>query len=171
MGLILLRHTTPLIETGVCYGQLDLDIAESFTEEADETAKMLPPFEQIFSSPLKRCRYLAEYIGERTGHSVRYDCRLSEMDFGSWEGRPWSDIPRLEIDLWAKDFLHARAHGGESVNMLRQRTLEVVGELKDIKQQTLVVTHAGVIRAVLSTGDTADHFRTDIGFGKFIVIE
>ena len=44
------------------------------------------------------------------------------MDFGRWEGLPWSAVPRAELDAWAADLMHARPHGGESVAMLLART-------------------------------------------------
>lgn len=170
MGLILLRHTTPDVASGVCYGQTDLDVASSFPEEAETAFSRLPRFESIISSPLTRCRKLADFIASKTRLSVQIDHRLIEMDFGSWEGRAWSDIPRVEIDAWADDILHARPHGGESVAMLRHRTLEA---LKDISERTLpilIVTHSGVIKAALAKSDRAEDFNTQIDFGGHVTI-
>ena len=33
MLIHLIRHTTPDIETGICYGQTDLDVSDSFEKE------------------------------------------------------------------------------------------------------------------------------------------
>ena len=42
MEIYLIRHTTPLIEKGICYGQTDLDITESFEEEVSMIHPHLP---------------------------------------------------------------------------------------------------------------------------------
>ena len=170
MGLILLRHTTPDVTSGTCYGQTDLGVASSFPEEAETAFSKLPPFESIISSPLTRCRKLAEFIASKTQLSIQIDRRLIEMDFGSWEGRAWSDIHRAEIDEWADDVLHARPHGGESVAMLRDRTLEALKDILKRKIPTLVVTHSGVIKAALAKSDQAETFNTQIDFGGHVTI-
>ncbi|MEL6687024.1 MAG: histidine phosphatase family protein, partial [Pseudomonadota bacterium] len=98
MGLILLRHTTPEVQPGTCYGQLDLDVAATFKAEAEKAYRALPAIDRIVTSPLKRCRTLAQFIADRKQLSLEEDLRLMEMDFGAWEGTPWDDIPRAEID-------------------------------------------------------------------------
>ena len=62
MGLILLRHTTPDVQPGICYGQLDLDVAATFDAEADKAFAALPRIDRIVTSPLKRRHKLAEVI-------------------------------------------------------------------------------------------------------------
>ena len=168
MGVTLVRHTTPDVAPGVCYGRTDLDVAASFPVEAARVAAALPKFARIVTSPLMRCAKLADYLGQDAGLAPIKDPRLSEMDFGAWEGLAWADIPRTELDDWAADFLHARPHGGESVAMLRGRTMEVMAEWLDGNGQTLVVTHSGVIRSALSTGDAAEDFSAQVDFGGFL---
>ncbi|MEO0882641.1 MAG: alpha-ribazole phosphatase [Pseudomonadota bacterium] len=170
MGLILLRHTTPAVEPGICYGQTDLGVAETFEKEATMVCDALPPYTRIVKSPLVRCSELAHFIGKQASLAVETEPRLIEMDFGTWEGRAWSDIPRAEIDAWAADFLHARPHGGESVAMLRARTLAALKDWREASKPTLIVTHAGVIKAALATGKTAGDFDTKIDFGDFVTM-
>ncbi|MEM7493959.1 MAG: alpha-ribazole phosphatase [Pseudomonadota bacterium] len=170
MALILLRHTTPDIDEGVCYGQTDLDVLATFEREAENALAALPPFQQIISSPLVRCRKLAEFIADRTGLSVQRDERLMEMNFGNWEGQPWSDIPRAEIDAWASDFIHASPHGGESVAMLRRRVHRALSDIARTEKPSLVVTHSGVMRAALSKGDGFADFEAKIDFGGHVTI-
>ena len=170
MGLILLRHTTPDVEPGTCYGQTDLDLATTFEAEAAQTLATLPQHARIVTSPLIRCRKLAHFIGQRSQRTVEEDPRLMEMDFGTWEGQSWSAIPRAEIETWVTDFLHARPHGGESVAMLRARTLSALMDWRDRDEPVLIVTHAGVIKAALATGDKAGDFDTKIDFGGFVTM-
>ena len=84
------------------------------------------------------------------------------MDFGAWEGRPWDAIARAELDAWAADFMDARPHGGESVAMLAARTAAAIAAGRAAGGRTVVVTHAGPIRAALGDWDRA------IGYGEAI---
>ena len=170
MAVTLLRHTRPDIEPGICYGMSDLPLAATFKTEAEALFDTLPQASLVVASPLSRCRQLADYIAARKNIPLRLEPRLREMDFGRWEGQPWNDIPRAEIDAWAEDFLHARPHGGESVAMLRARTLEALGEYRRRKDNTLIVTHAGVIKAALASDETADSHATTLGFGCFVTL-
>ncbi len=56
MSIYLIRHTAPLIEKGTCYGQADIDIKDSFFEEAAIIQTVIPAdVRQVWSSPLQRC--------------------------------------------------------------------------------------------------------------------
>ncbi|MEL6416224.1 MAG: alpha-ribazole phosphatase [Pseudomonadota bacterium] len=170
MALILLRHTTPDVAPGTCYGQTDLDTAATFETEAAAAREALPAFDRIVSSPLLRCRKLADFVSAKTGLPVVSDPRLMEMDFGTWEGRAWAEIERSEIDAWAADFYHARPHGGESVAILQDRVRDALDDLRGRDTSTLIVSHAGVIRAALARGETAADFNTEIAFGGFVTM-
>jgi alpha-ribazole phosphatase len=73
MALILLRHTTPRVSPGTCYGRTDLDVADSFEAEAETALAALPRFDRIISSPLVRCHKLAGFISEQAGLPVIRD--------------------------------------------------------------------------------------------------
>ena len=73
------------------------------------------------------------------------------MDFGDWEGRPWTDIARGEIDTWTQDFAHYRPGAGESLHSMLARVDTARREaLKALQQGRPVawITHAGVTRCV-----------------------
>ena len=167
---MMLRHTTPLVAPGTCYGQTDLDVAGSFEQEVEQILQRLPDFAAIVSSPLQRCRKLADQVAAHARLDVRIEARLIEMDFGRWEGTAWTDIPRPELDQWASDFHDARPHGGETVGELKARVDAALAEIWSTAIPTLVVTHAGVIRAALAQGRGAQHYQTDIGFGELIAL-
>ncbi|MEO1000762.1 MAG: histidine phosphatase family protein, partial [Pseudomonadota bacterium] len=131
MGLTLIRHTTPEVPPGTCYGQTDLDLKPGFAEEAEAVLAALPPAERLITSPLRRCARLAERIGAARGLLPVPEPRLMEMDFGRWEGVPWDRIPRAELDAWAADFDHARPHGGESVAIFAARVEAALSALRD----------------------------------------
>ena len=168
MDLTFLRHTQPKVDAGVCYGRTNLELAESFAEEAAQVVMQLPAVDLIVSSPLQRCLRLAEYIAEQRNLSLKVEDRFQEMDFGAWEGKPWKDISKEELDLWAGDFLNARPHGGESVAMLRARTHEALAAWRQPEQHILVVTHLGVIKTALAKGTATEDFAINVSFGGII---
>ncbi|MEM9058023.1 MAG: histidine phosphatase family protein, partial [Pseudomonadota bacterium] len=110
MAVILMRHTRPALGSDVCYGSLDIELADTFEADAAAAIAALPQVDRVVSSPLHRARRLAERIAGERGVPLTVEPRVSEMDFGAWEGQPWADIPRTEIDAWALDFLDARPH-------------------------------------------------------------
>jgi len=168
VSIILVRHTRPAVERNVCYGRTDLKLPDSFAEDARRVLDKLQSSDILITSPLHRCRRLAAKIAAEFGMEQKIDDRVREMDFGSWEGRPWSEIPSSELDQWAHDFLHARPHGGESVAMLRERSLNAINEFRRVGRRHIVVTHSGVIKATLSDGDTADSFAAVVEFGGIV---
>ncbi|MEE2877905.1 MAG: alpha-ribazole phosphatase family protein [Pseudomonadota bacterium] len=170
MALTLLRHTTPAIMPGTCYGMTDLALADTFAEEARKVLEGLPRVDRIVSSPLRRCRLLADMVANAHKQDVVEDHRVLEMDFGTWEGRLWTQIPRTEIDAWAADFMQARPHGGESVSMLRARTHAALDDYRRQPGHTLIVTHAGVIKAALAAEETAASHSATIAFGGFVTL-
>ena len=168
MGVVLVRHTRPVVPEGVCYGITDLDLAPTFDDEAAAIVAALPPAERLVSSPLRRCRRLAERIGVARGLAPAFDDRLREFDFGAWEGVPWDAIPRAELDAWAADFFHARPHGGESVTMLSERVRSAIADYRRSGLTHLAVTHSGVIKAALAQSGHADGWQAGVEFGGLV---
>ncbi|CCG40216.1 histidine phosphatase family protein [Magnetospirillum molischianum] len=166
--MILIRHTTPAGAAGVCYGRLDLALAESFEAEAEAIAAALPPGPwRLFSSPATRCRRLAE----RLGPAVTIDERLSELDFGAWEGLRWDDIPPEQMEPWGKNFVTAPPPGGESFTELAARARAFAAEIvaQPDTVETVAVTHSGVIRALLTAArgmSLAEAFTLEVPFGS-----
>ena len=149
MTLWLVRHAQPLIESGICYGQLDIPADLQATQTcAKELFKVLPKGIAVITSPLQRCELLAQILcGLQPDLPQKTDPRLQEMNFGQWEGRPWADIDPAALSAWTDDFAHYRAGGtGESVEQFMTRVGEAFDQV-DPTKDTLWVTHAGVIRA------------------------
>ena len=149
-SLFLVRHAQPLIEAGMCYGQLDMPAEASATLAcAQALVNILPPGIAVVTSPLQRCEQLAQALSRlQSNLTVKKDARLREMNFGGWEGRPWADIARAELQAWTDDFASYRPGGsGESVNAFMARVAAAFDALPRTAD-TLWITHAGVIRAV-----------------------
>jgi len=143
LTLYLIRHPRPLIAAGICYGQLDVEAEDPAAIVARLRAE-LPPGVPVWSSPLQRCRTLAEALHP----APQIDARLMELNFGAWEGRPWDAVPRTELDAWAADVVGYAPPGGESPRQLRARVLDFVAGLS--AGEHVLVTHAGVIRVLLA---------------------
>ncbi|MEM9830306.1 MAG: alpha-ribazole phosphatase [Bacteroidota bacterium] len=149
MEIYLVRHTTPAISKGICYGQSDIPLAATFTEESRRVLAKLPTsVDIVYTSPLSRCLQLAQRIPHQTLEQVS---QLKEMDFGDWELRPWSEIPKQELDPWMNDFVYCQVPNGESMKMLADRVTRWYESLMATTfDKVVVVTHAGPIRIILS---------------------
>ncbi|HWK05413.1 MAG TPA: alpha-ribazole phosphatase [Puia sp.] len=147
--IYLIRHTTPAVAKGVCYGQTDLDITESFKEEAAVIRQHLPEgIVAVHSSPLQRCSRLASHLFP--AHPIVLHDELMEIHCGQWEMRSWDDLPKEEIDPWMKDFVQIRIPGGESYLDLHQRVTRCYEAIRTASGPLAIVAHGGVIRSILS---------------------
>lgn len=172
MKLIAIRHTSVNVPAGLCYGQTDVETANSYDKEKNEIVSKLrsESFQAVYSSPSLRCRKLAEDI--TNGTPVTYDSRLLELNFGSWECKTWDEItPTPEAKDWFKDWINQPCPNGESYWHLMQRVKEFTALLKQAhtNETVLIVTHSGVIRALtcmISGLDPQKSFDLKVDFGS-----
>lgn len=154
MELYLIRHTTPDISAGVCYGQSDIDVAASFPVEAQTIWQKLATIKPgiIYTSPACRCLKLAKLLAEQWQcRGPVEDIRLKELHFGEWEMQRWDDISLQELERWGASYIHESPPGGESFMVLQQRAKDFLRDLQAMPAASVVVvTHAGVIRALVS---------------------
>lgn len=142
--IYLIRHPAVAVPPGTCYGQSDVALREPVDALAASLRAQLPECFALLSSPLSRCRLLAEALG-----TPKLDPRLMEIDFGAWEMHSFDAIERRLIDAWAADPLDFRAHGGESVRQMATRAVAVLNEALAEKPLPLVIVgHAGPLRAL-----------------------
>jgi alpha-ribazole phosphatase len=142
--LILIRHTRVAV-TGVCYGRSQVALADSFVDEVNHIKAQLVAVNvsAYYTSPAQRCLSFAVQIASK----FTVDERLSELDFGAWEGLSWDDIDQQAIDLWAQDYVNCAPPFGESYAQLAQRVAAFIRHIPPLTC-IVVITHAGVIRAV-----------------------
>lgn len=152
MIISLIRHTSVLLDgSTTCYGQTDVDVSSNFFVEAETLKKSISHLnpEAVFSSPLKRARKLADYIGFSP---IIEDDRLKEFNFGQLELREWSEILH-EVDV-EKFFEHHIEHpfpNGESLLQQQTRVKEFFDEKKNLGlKHIMVFCHGGVINCVRS---------------------
>lgn len=151
--LLLVRHTAPGIAPGVCYGRLDVPARplERDAWLADWDAGCHPghpraAYQRLISSPARRCRILAAALAQRLGLPLDIDPAWQELDFGAWEGQSWDAIGRSAVDAWAADPLNFAPGAGESARAMTQRVVAAYEAWRRQGQDTILVTHGGVIR-------------------------
>lgn len=148
MDIFLIRHTTPDIEKGLIYGRLDVPLSSTFQHEKETLIQQLPkPIDAVFSSPSQRCIKLAEAISPH----YTIDKNLYELDFGLWEAQTWDTINRQESDYWMEDVVKRSPPQGETLEKMKTRVMQFWERLNGLQaQKVAVITHAGVIRIILS---------------------
>ena len=150
MELTLIRHTAVDVLPGVCYGQTDVPLKESFEQEAVVTSACLRElvvakgaFDVAFTSPLSRCTRLANACGY--GDALRDD-RLKELNFGEWEMQSFSQIKDPRLQEWFADYFNVCATGGESFQMQYARVAAFLDELKQQEYHRVAIfAHGGVL--------------------------
>lgn len=129
------------------------------------------------ASPLGRTRETMEILRGAIGlppGGYRVEQGLVELTFGSWEGLTWREVRRQDAGRAAqreRDKWGYVPPGGESYAMLRDRVAPV---LALIDRPTVIVSHGGVARAMLSilAGiGTRQAPRIDIWQGRLLVVE
>lgn len=177
LKITFVRHTAVDVPPGVCYGQSDVPLKETFPQEVAVVARNLmnirrdsgKEFDAVYRSPLSRCRLLAEACGFPDAVT---DERLLEMNFGEWEMRRYDEIDDPRLQEWYDSWLSTRATGGESFMDQRRRVRDFIREkIESDERNILLFTHAGVIiSATLEAGlgDISDIFSQQPPFGGIV---
>ncbi len=153
MEIYLVRHTKPLIDKDVCYGQTDIPVDDSvFIQSTAAILDLLPQkVDAIYSSPLIRCSSLAGLLKQKKYLSldITYSNLLKEIDFGEWENKRWNDINQMHLNKWMNDFVNEPVPGGESFIQLHQRTQQFIKDVSNYNHSSvIIVAHAGAIRSI-----------------------
>jgi alpha-ribazole phosphatase/probable phosphoglycerate mutase len=150
----LIRHGQPV--GGQRYrGQIDDPLSDLGWQQMWSAVGDDPPWSGIVSSPLARCLAFARALGERAGIPVTEEPRFKEVRFGSWEGRNRRELEAEAGEAVARfyhDPVHARPAGAEPLADFLERVHGAWDALlaRHAGEHVLVVTHAGVVRAVLT---------------------
>lgn len=149
MKLFIARHgqTEWNVADKIC-GVTDVPLTQKGIEQARILADKLSeyPIDRIFVSPLKRAVATAEIIAGTLGIDFTVDARLTEQNYGVFEGVYRKD----EQFLAAKCNFLCRYPGGESAALVAQRVYNLIDEVKANypEQNILFVTHGGVCRII-----------------------
>lgn len=147
MNFAVWRHPSPRNAAGRCIGRTDVAVdsrkAKRLAHRVRQWARRSGAPRVVITSPLRRAADVGRWLA-RWGWEHRIDARLGELDFGAWDGRPWSEIGAASVDAWCADFVRHAPGGGEPVARLLQRCAAFLSE-----PPCCVVSHAGWISAAL----------------------
>ena len=151
MDIYLIRHTRGKVDSNVCYGQTDIPLTDDFTETfkliKNQFPNLLTDF-LVITSPLQRCVQLAKKLSA----SITIDKRIMELNFGTWEMQKWDAINQMVLQEWMDDYVNIAPPSGESFQDLSKRCQDFWSDIitSQTRQTIIVVTHLGVIRALLA---------------------
>jgi len=150
MEIYLIRHTSVNCEKGICYGMSDVDITETFIQEAKVVQEKLldENIELFYTSPLQRCLKLTKFLTNKQFFS---DNRIKELNFGEWELKSWNIIDKSEsFKDWSLSYVNIRCPNGESFLDLDNRVNDFYEEITQQGHDKIgIVAHGGVIRSIL----------------------
>lgn len=173
MQIYLIRHTSPLIAKGICYGQSDIALVEeSFEEEYAAICSKIPEdIELFYTSPLRRCAILAKRLSTK----VILDERLMELNFGDWELQSWNDLNQQDVMQWMANFVGNKVPNGENYLDLYERTSAFMEALpQEACSKIGIITHAGNIRSFISwilDLPLENSFRINLNYGAVVELD
>lgn len=174
MKLVVVRHTSVDLPSGVCYGQSEVPLKDSFYEEAQSISATLSQFhpQYTYSSPSKRCTQLAKYLG----YTPFLSPLLMELNFGDWELLKWNDIYQTEDGkYWFSHYDSAKCPNGESHYEMLRRVRSFLAKIPDDAENALIFTHGGILKALriiidkLSLETVLERYPSH--FGEIVVFE
>lgn len=156
-----------------CYGRTDLPLASGWRNHLPELAQSLASIRLIHTSPLSRCRLVAEALAERLRVPMRVDPRLIELDFGEWDGLDWDVVPRDALDRWAADPAAFAPPGGETGWALIERIGAFLNDLRLDRRCCLVVSHGGPLRLLgpMLRGEAPDLLAPGPSMGELRIVQ
>ncbi len=160
LRLYLVRHGETADNIGMRYlGIRDQPLTAKGMQQARQVATALAALavRAVISSPMRRAVETARQVESSCGVELRLDARLAEGSFGRWEGLSRAEVLTLsstdaeQLRRWESDPSFAPP-GGESIEHIQKRVLELVHELWiEFQNSSLVlVSHVGPIKALLA---------------------
>ncbi|MGI8960546.1 MAG: histidine phosphatase family protein [Bryobacteraceae bacterium] len=154
--ILLIRHGSTDLLGRVLYGRMPgVHLNEEGRKQAQlagEAIKARYTLDAVISSPLERAIETARFIADPQGIDVVTDDDLTELDCGSWVGKPFPELKESE-DWNQFNQLRSlmRAPGGESLLEVQARAWRGLEKLQSRHQDGTVaaMTHGDVIRSLL----------------------
>lgn len=150
----LLRHGKP--EGGEIFrGSTDVAISAEGLAQMQQATQTAEAWQQIISSPMQRCLHFAEQIAAQQKVALAVHEGFKELSFGDWDGKKISDVqqedPERLKNYWRDPFKHTPPNA-EPLNVFSLRVEQALWQIirQYQGQHMLLVSHGGVIRAILS---------------------
>jgi len=153
--LILARHGETVWNIEKIYrGRTDVNLDEVGIKQARLLGKYLSNWEveAIYSSPLRRAIDTANIIDRYQKIGVHIAEGLIDFDYGEWQSLPEQEAKRLYPTLhneWHNNPHKVKMPGGERLEDVRRRTIEVVNDVLSKCQGSVVLVSHRVVNKVL----------------------
>lgn len=155
MKLIVLRHgITEANEKHLYCGATDIGLStggkEALRKRKEEIAYPDISGMRVVTSGMKRCEETLRIVYDNIPHET--DAAFREMDFGLFEMCAYEELKNDTAYIaWITGDNEANvAPGGESGNVMTRRVLFGLDRLLTENRDTLLVTHGGVIAAMMA---------------------
>ncbi|MEA2110425.1 MAG: histidine phosphatase family protein [Campylobacterota bacterium] len=178
MTVTLLRHCAVIEKYDGCYnGHIDIPLSNSGVTHAKSLAKEFGEFnfDALFCSDLKRAKEtLVALYPQETHLHVNYSKALREKSWGVHEGLNFEQINRTIAYENFSQWLNAL--DGESIELFTKRITDFffIELPKHNANHALIVTHAGVIKTLLSITKNIslqESFATPFDYGTYVTME
>ncbi len=151
----LIRHGEPRGGRRYRGNSIDDPLSQTGWTQMRDAVGEYDGWDRIVTSPLRRCREFAEELGGRHEVPVAVDDDLREVGFGAWEGRTPDEIATSDpgaYEAFYRDPVRFRPDGAEPLIEFADRVARAYrGILRNHEgTRVLVVSHAGVMRAILA---------------------
>lgn len=155
LRVTVMRHGAVTGPAHVLRGKQDAPLSDLGWRQMRDSIAAMPPVSAIFASPLARCRAFTEWLAQERQLPMDLHAGLAELDFGDWDGLTPAEAAARAPELFAR--FQADPSGlappqGEPFDDFRRRVLSAFVQLtaQPAAGHQLMVTHAGVMRVLLS---------------------
>lgn len=178
--LTLVRHGQTTSSARHAYsGRSDIPLTETGREQAHAAARQLADagVDAVLSSPLVRAHDTARAIAAATGAALTVDERLTEVDYGPFEGLDRAGASErigAAFDAWRADPFGSPVPGMEPLAEAPQRARAATADALAAHEHPVIVGHQGILRVVLvALGQIApdDYFATRLHEAQPLVVE
>jgi len=153
--IIVARHGQTEWNVGEVFrGRIDIELDETGVKQAELLAEYLSSakIDAVYSSPLKRALRTAEMIAAYDQLEVEIAPALIDFNYGEWQGLPHEEVKDKYKELyaeWSNNPHKVRMPGGETLDDVRKRVIEVVDEVIARYEGTVVLVGHRVVNKVL----------------------
>ncbi len=175
----LVRHGQTASSARLAYsGRSDIPLTDTGREQARQAAQQLAEagVDAVIASPLIRARDTAQAIADAAGAELTVDERLTEVDYGPFEGLDRAgarDLIGAAFDAWRADPFGSPVPGMESLHDALSRARAATADAIAAHAHPVIVGHQGILRIVLialGQMQPGDYFTTRLHEARPLVI-
>ena len=156
--IIIIRHGEPEWNiTGRFQGHSDIPLSAAGHEQAELLGKniALDGIDKIYASDLIRAVETAQPLAARFGLPVEKDAALRELNFGTWEGRYFSEINEETPDLMKQFYRDPESIDIPGIENFQEFRRRVAGRVREIAAQNkgrriVLISHGASIRILFA---------------------